>query len=225
MESPPAAEAPPVNNCPWEFRVLRWLRTCLIFAFVSWQLFVLFVRNPLDLCGKEVVKYCEEEKKFAWWEKVKPYYEKIDGLTKHYENLMGCEQGWAMFSPDGDGELARSVSFLSARIELSDGSSEELQSPNQVDPAGFFRVGGWRQRKLEDRMADSSTPDEDFMKPYVRWSVRRWRSKHPNDPRTVKTVVLIARKFTFPEPDEDYEEFEIPKDKEIGRFLPDGERE
>ena len=68
----------------------------------------------------------------------------------------------------------------------------KLPFPNAPDvsqrgglTSGFIRLGGWRQRKLEDYLLDAT--DEKGSKPvanksdkmvyqaYVRWCIRRWR--------------------------------------------------
>ena len=93
------------------------------------------------------------------------------------------------------------------RIEFTDGTDELLRSDNEPDPLGYFRFGGWRQRKLEDYLA-FKTPDElpgDDELPL--WEVyapgpscagvQRSSRRLPN---AGACRVRLRRVFTFPEP-------------------------
>jgi len=216
----------------------RWLKVGLVVAFVSWQLFVLLVRNPLDLWSKEIKGWCKEQ---SWWgEPVLPgtpvsyrtVFTKVDDVTYYYTHVTGMEQGWSMFTPN----LARSAPFLTARIEFTDETSELVKSENE--PAlteaenekyaiSYLRIGHARQRKLEDNLLlvpddlknDSSLP---LYEAFVRWSLRRWQRSHLDDPRTPARVVLLKRRITFPEPGQDPQDYEAPTTKEIGTFDAEG---
>src|SRR5262249_13725415 len=156
--------------------------------------------------------------------------------------VFGVEQGWSMFTPN----MARGCSFLAAEIEFRDDNDTYLvKSPNepafskgeQPVPQTFLRVGGWRQRKYEDSLAftkpdqlermDASDGDDLFLfEAYVRWSIRRWREKEPDDKRTPSRVRLLRRRFSFPREigsdplrSESYDRMEVWT---IGYFNPDG---
>lgn len=129
-----------------------------------------------------------------------------------------------MFAPP----LARYDYFLAARIEFIEGGVEVIRSENEPDPRGYFRFGGWRQRKLEDYLVTNTSelsPGNEELplwEAYVRWSVRRWREQHPDDTRTPARVLLLRRDFTFPNPTEDPAVFAEPKVYTLGTFLPNG---
>ena len=151
---PPLAETQAVEPAPvrisWVRSAWRWFKTGVVVLFVCWQLFFLVVRNPLDFWYASFKKWCEEEK--IWDDDkdpaygVKPLLDPIDDVTLHYGNFGGIDQNWRMFTPP----LARYAYFLAARIEFAEGGEEVIRSENEVDPRGYFRFGGWRQRKLED---------------------------------------------------------------------------
>jgi hypothetical protein len=229
---PPPAETPAVEPAPvrasWLRWTWRWFKTGVVVLFVCWQLFFLFVRNPLDFWYAPFKEWCQKEK---IWDAdddprygVKPLLDPVDDTTLHYGNFAGIDQNWRMFTSP----LARYDYFLAARIEFVEGGDEVIRSENEVDPRGYFRFGGWRQRKLEDYLVTNKSelwPGNDELpiwEAYARWSVRRWRERFPDDTRTPAHVVLIRRDFNFPKPTEDPAAFAEPEVYTIGTFLPDG---
>jgi len=208
-------------------RCWRWLRICAATLFVCWSLFVLCVRNPLDLWWDDHIKgWCE---KHGWWkgQKLDEKFDKVDRVTRYYANFCGIEQGWSMFTP----EMARSSPFLAARLEFDDESSAEVRSPNEpADPHRYFRFGGWRQRKLEDWLGSSTRVKElhhqhedlPVYEAYARWCIRRWHEQHPDERRTVRRVVLFKRRFIFPKPGTDPRQIGEPETYDLAIFGPDG---
>jgi hypothetical protein len=201
----------------------RYLKITAVVLFVCWQLFFLVFRNPLDLWWDDTLKdWCQRR---SWWRTVRPEFERFDTLTRHYGNACGVEQGWCMFTPP----MARKAPFLAARLEFSDGSEALLLSENEVDPARpYLRVGGWRQRKLEDILIGGSprtladNVELSLWQAYARDAVRRWHQQHPDDPRTVTRVRLEERRFAFPRPGSDPHEYADPLLDEVGTFDADG---
>jgi hypothetical protein len=208
----------------WQDRFPRmWpvAKTVAVVLFVSWQMFFLIVRNPLDFWYAPIKTYCVEH---HLWESVKTGLDPLDDATRHYGNFSGIDQNWRMFVPP----MARSAPFLAARIEFTDGTDDVQRSDNEPDPLAFFRYGGWRQRKLEDYLV-YKTPDElpgdeelPLWEAYARWSVRRWRERHPDDLRIPERVVLLRRVITFPEPSENPSVYEEASTSTVGVFHPDG---
>ncbi len=199
----------------------RTPKTAAVVLFVVWQLFVLLVRNPLDFWYTPLKHWCEEKN---IWERAKLVVDPVDKATSCYANFCGIDQNWKMFVPP----LARSASFLAARVEFTDGTDELLRSDNEPEPLSYFRFGGWRQRKLEDYLVNKA-PDElpgddelPLWEAYARWSVRRWRQRHPDDDRVPARVTLLRRVVTFPEPSEDPSVYEEAEVSTVGVFRPDG---
>jgi hypothetical protein len=211
----------------WPSATRRYAMGALVTIFVLWHVFFLAFRNPIDLWWEDVEKWLNKK---TWWTKdgdkkdaksleqeFNTYFKPADKLTRGYGRFFGIEQGWSMFTPN----MARGVSFMAARIEFTDHSEVVIRSPNEpvweaddasgdakatklYKPKPFFRLGGWRQRKLEDELA-FTTPDDLPQKDdlplfarYVQWSVRRWREANPEDKRKPERVVLIRRRFPLP---------------------------
>ena len=177
-------------------RIGSRLKTAVVVLFVGWQLFFLAIRNPLDFWYKPIKQWCQDA---HIWPSVQRVLDPVDDTTRHYANFFGIDQNWRMFVPP----LARSAPFLAARIEFTDGTSEVLRSDNEPNPLSYFRLGGWRQRKLEDSLV-YKTPeelpgDEDLplWEAYARWSVRRWRQRHPDDLRIPCASSCCAAKSRF----------------------------
>lgn len=183
-------------------RIWHWIVRGVIILFVSWHLFALLVRNPMDLWEKGIERWAKEQ---PWWEDWGEIWEETEKVTRRYCKLTGCEQGWSMFTPN----LARSAPFLAARIVFDDGSDALLLSPGEPDPKGYFRLSGSRLRKLETAIygtkPDEIATSEDYplFQQYVRWCLRRWRSAHLDDTRIPVRVEVLKRRFTFPTPEED----------------------
>jgi hypothetical protein len=198
-------------------RLGRYAVRTVVILFVTWQLFFLAFRNPLDLWKSQIEGWCAKQR---WWKKVEKPYEALDKVTTRYGNLLGIEQGWTMFTPP----LARSAPFLGARLQFADGSEEVLRSPNEPDVAGFLRLGGWRQRKLEDSLVHASPEElpwkEDLplYQAYARWCVQRWKEAHPDDRRDIVRVVLLRRRIYFPELGHDPSIYEDPYVVTVGEF-------
>ena len=207
-------------------RRLPWLwsaaRNTAVALFVGWQLFFLFVRNPLDFWYKPIKSWCEDQG--IWTRHVGPWLDPVDDATRHYGNFNGIDQDWRMFTPP----LSRSAVFLAARVEFTDGSDEVVLSEEEPDPRSFYRFGGWRQRKLEYQLAYKTAadlPSDDDLplcEAYARRSLRRWRDAHPDDPRTPARVVLLRREIALPAPGTDPTAFPPADVSVIGTFLPDG---
>ncbi len=197
------------------------VKGAVVVLFVGWQLFFLIVRNPLDFWYTPIKQWCEQKK---IWPDVKIVLEPLDDATRYYGNFSGIDQNWRMFVPP----MARSASFLAARVEFTDGTDVVLHSANEPDPLAYLRFGGWRQRKLEDYLV-YKTPDElpgddelPLWEAYARWSLRRWKERYPDDSRTPARVVLLRRVITFPEPSENPSVYEEAAVSTVGVFHPDG---
>jgi hypothetical protein len=163
--------------------------------------------------------------------KVSPYwvFTTLDDVTSRYGNFFGIDQGWSMFTPP----LARKAPFLGAELTFTDGTTAMLYSPNEPDmdqrrglSSGYIRLGGWRQRKLEDYMLTrdsvASKDDKQVYQAYILWCIRRWRDANPGDRREVKFVTVVWRSMKFPEPGKDPSRFEPVTSDPIGIFNPDG---
>lgn len=229
MNTPPEFElvstdaAPPAP--PWSWK--SWL----VLLFVSFQIFIIFFRNPLDLWWREMEKYAKEEHREKW-EEYQPYYRVVDRWTERYECGLGVEQGWCMFGPP----LARAAPFLVTRIEFEEGEPVTIASENEREPGKlFFRVGGWRQRKLEDKIAYMypddlpATRDLPLWKAYVRWRVRNYQEAHPDDARKIVRVELVKKRVPFPNPfpkkpeeEDDSSDPTAPTFRTVGYFNADG---
>jgi hypothetical protein len=230
MDAPPPAAEPASAPAPLPLprpsplrQVAIVLKVAAVAGFVLWQLFFLVVRNPLDFWYKPLKGWLRDED--LWDSSAKFVVDPADDATTYYGDYTGIDQNWKMFTPP----LARTATFLGVRVEFADGTSDVVASENEpADPQSYFRYGGWRQRKLEDQMAFSTPgslwgePERALWEAYARWSLRRWKAAHPNDPRTVTHVVLIGRRFTFPKPDEDPSAVGGPEESTGGTFLPDG---
>jgi hypothetical protein len=202
-------------------RCWRFAKAWLVATFVCWHLFFLVVRNSLDLGRYQQRTWLQKR---DWWTTVGPVYQPADRATENYSNFTGVRQGWSMFSPP----LARSVEFLTVRLDFTDGSEEMVYSENEPDPTDFLRVGGWRQRRLEDYMADTRTDslrehrERPLFESYVRWCIRRWQQAHPDDPRTLAGAVLLGRTFLLPKPEDDPHNIRASTVYPLGAFGPDG---
>ena len=189
-------------------------RTGAVVLFVGWQLVFLCVRNSLDFWYTPLRHWCMKQE--IWDHGVGPVLDPVNAAADRYANVNGIDQDWKMFAPP----LARSDPFPAVRIVFTDGSDETVLSDNEPDPRGFFRFGGWRQRRLEDVVVWGRSPI--LSTAYVRWSVRRWRERHSGDPRTPERVVLLRREWGFPEPGTDPAALGPVEVSPIGEFLPDG---
>jgi hypothetical protein len=246
----PAAR-PPLPALLW-----CWFKTGIVFVFVCWHLFFLLFRNPVDLWDEEITKW---GKGHDWWERVGPGYSRAKRVTRKYQHFFGIDQDWGMFSPpmaetcpflaarlefaDDAGQVPAGATRVLGLLASGSGqgpllaatavgpprSEETILSENEPDPRAYFRLGGWRLRKLEDKLvgtAPGTLPDDDEDLPlyeqYVRWSVRRWRQAHPEDRRPLVRVLLLKRRLTFPQPGHDPATYDPPEETVLGAFSPDG---
>ena len=175
-------------------RRLPWMwpaaRNTAVVLFGGWQLVFLCVRNSLDFWYTPIRDWCRKQE--IWDHGVGPVLDPVNDAADQYANFNGIDQDWKMFTPP----LARSDPFLAVRIVFTDGSDEVLLSDNEPDPRSFFRFGGWRQRRLEDVVVWGRSPV--LSAAYVRWSVRRWRERRPDDPRTPRRVVAPPPRVELP---------------------------
>jgi hypothetical protein len=199
---------------PWSWK------STLVCVFVTLHLAILLFRNPLDLWWQPIETWAEER---PWWKTVQPIYEPIDRWTRRYDNLLGIEQGWTMFQPP----VARGAPFLGARLYFTDGTNELIISDNELG-RDYFRLGGWRQRKVEDYLVYATPeklPNHDELalwEGYARWRIRTWQERHPDDGREVAKVELVKRRYEFPAPGERAEDMPGPEESVVGTFGPDG---
>jgi hypothetical protein len=210
-------------------RLLRLLwRAVLATAitlFVLWNLFFQIFRNPLDLWWTDDQPYRDDVKKLPAWSKVEPCFDTAYGYTRAYGNLGGIQQGWSMFTPN----LARRSGFMAARLVFDDDSDDLVYSENEFDFARpYVRLGGWRQRKVEDELVSDSAKklagaEGALYEAYARWCVRKWRAANPDDPRQgrIKEVRLIRRNVRFPRPGDAPRHFDEPDTVLLGTFDPD----
>jgi hypothetical protein len=210
--APPQAPAPPPLTRLW-----RGVVSAAVFAFVCYHLVFFLVRNPLDLWKKPIRRWCEGR---GLWG---PRAERFDRFTRRYAQLVGCEQAFGMF----EAPVARRAPFLGVRYEFTDGSSETVPSDEEPpDPAAFFRVGGWQDRKHQTHLLD--TEGNDSERDWLPWRAyalaagRRWRQRHPDEPRTLRRIVLVERRVSFPEPGTDPRAYAEPEQSDLVSFDPDG---
>jgi hypothetical protein len=233
--SPQPPEPPPVSPSLMG-QIWRWFKRLAVVLFVSWHLFAMLVRNPLDLWYKEIKGWAEKQ---PWWgeqaseddkEKKKPWptvgstFKSIDWITESYDCFTGAEQGWTMFGSP----LAGGVNFLTVQLEFTDDTTEEIRSENEYDPTSYFRVGLARVRKLEDGLSGTKADDirsssnRPTFEALVRWKLRAWRLRNPDDKREVKRILLVKRRITFPRPGEDPTHFEKATTTEYAEFDANG---
>jgi hypothetical protein len=209
-------------------RAWRFLKGTAAFLFVCWNLFFLAFRNPLDLWWDDVEAWFEAR---PWWGSVGPWFKPADRATTRYGHVTGTEQGWSMFTP----RVARAAPYLAAQLEFDDGTGDTVFSTNEFEhDKAYVRVGGWRQRRLEDKLANIDgpeklaeyrawgNPDLALWESYARHAARRWRAAHPDDRRRIVTIKLICRSTRFPEPGQDPKHFEQRGPWPVGEFDPDG---
>jgi hypothetical protein len=102
-------------------------------------------------------------------------------------------------------------------------------------PQPYFRLGAWRLRKFEDNlvytkpdklngMTHASEDDLPLFEAFVRWTVRRWRQRYPDDHREVFQVVLLRRRLYFPEAGLDWRDPYLyhTSTSRVGNFNEDG---
>jgi hypothetical protein len=196
----------------------RWFKAAVVFVIVVVHLFLFVLRNPLDLWYKPVKAWLEKHE--AWWAEYGEAFKRTDRFTERYLNLVGCEQGWAMFTPP----MARSAPFLAYRIEFSDGPPEEvLSSREPADPSAFFRIGDWQTRKYEDYLCYppdnlAEDPELPLWETAARRVVANWKALHPGESRKVRRVVMLKRTIDFPGPDETPGAYLPARESEVARF-------
>jgi hypothetical protein len=202
-------------------RLWRHVRGVLIFLFVTFNLVVLAIRNPLDLWYKPIKEWVQKN---GWWERHGETFKLADRFTWRYTNLVGCEQRWVMFSPP----IARRGPFLGFRLEFTDGTWEAIRSDNEPEKlTSFFRIGGWQRRKLEDHLVDpgknlANDPERSLWEGYARHVLRHWKHQHPADQRTIASLVFIRRDIDFPPPDADPSHYDPPIENDVAIFDAEG---
>lgn len=188
--------------------VLRRLPAAAAGVFAAWHLLVLAVRNPVD-------QWPGLSAAVPGW---------LDAATRAYADRLGVEQGWPLFAVP----VWRNSPFPAVRLEFSDGTCETVLSPNEpADPADFVRLGGGRDRRLDDHLAAGagSLPDTrefPLWRAVVRRAVADWRRRNPDDPRVVQAAVVVIRDHRAPPPGSDDRTRTVTV-HDAGRFTPEGE--
>jgi hypothetical protein len=221
---PTTSTLPPVPMS-WYLMLGRSFKGFVVFLVVVFHLVVMAIRNPLDLWYGEIRDWLQAhpaDSEPSYWDRYGEDIKVANEFTWKYSNLVGWEQNWCMFRPP----IAREISFLAVRLEFTDGSSEVLRSENEPDPRAYVRVGGWQQRKLEFYLVRppddlASHEERPLWEAYARYKIRQWRADHPLDPRTLKRVVFLRRRYTLPQPGEAFPEGP-PREQEIAFFDPRG---
>ena len=222
---------------PWYCVAWRYARGCVIFVVVVFHLFLLVVRNPLDLWYKDIRDWTmrvpawdvresdEDPPPPTWWDRYSEEFKLVDRFTWKYANLVGCEQGWSMFTPP----VARGANFLAVRLEFRDGTSELLLSDNEpVDPTRYFRLGGWQTRKLEDYLMwppndlASDPKSRSLWENNASHAIHKWRAASPDDSREVARVVFLRRRIAFPKPGETYDDPDARTEEDFATFDAEG---
>lgn len=198
----------------------RTVKSVLVFLFVTWNLVILAIRNPLDLLEPQILEWIDDT---PLADSIRPQLDQVNNFTWKYVNLVGCEQRWVMFSPP----MNREAYFPGFRHEFTDGSSALTKSAQEPDPASFFRVGGWQQRKLEDYLLVppaelDNAPSWPLWEGFARGAIRKWKQQHSDDGRELKRLVLIKRRITFIEPDQPPGIYQQPVQEDVIAFDPNG---
>jgi hypothetical protein len=114
---------------------------------------------------------------------------------------LGLHQDWGLFSPNP----ARRSQALEARVQLADGSLENVTLPLGDPLLGALR--GYRWRKWQGRVLDPDQPE--LSSGFARWVARDFTQ----DPRGLRHVALVRRRAATPPPGSQaplvWEEFEI----------------
>lgn len=170
--------------------VFRRFKQLLVIIFVTWHLFFLFVTNA-----------------------------KLDGewsaaTVNRYEDYLGLDQGWGMFSSP----VWKTTPFPALRLEFTDGSSDVMRCDNEpADIKNYFKTTRSRLRKFEEHLLGVS--DGDYRRPmlvaYANWRVDEWQHRHPDDTRQVKQAVLLKRIYEVPGPDADRDVGREPTVEEV----------
>lgn len=204
--------------------LLTRLKILLVVTFVIWQIAYMVLGNLFALYGETI-----EKSGF-----VQPAIRSLDHCLASYGNLTGVPRGWAMFASP----LSREASFLTAWLEIEDGSSVVYRFETEPDdPRAYFRIGGWRMRKLNDCLVYTTAeqlPHEDDLplyEAYVRHCIRRWnnaeieraRDLEARPARRVEHVGLIRRRLSFTGPKDPPGMIRPPRTERLGTFTPNGE--
>jgi len=216
-------------------RVGRCVKATIIVMIVTWHLFFLLIRNPLDLWDDAIKQWLVQQQ--LWQDdpptpeqedaryNLRPAYRFLDELTHRYAQTTGTEQRWVMFTPP----LARRAPFLAVRLEFADGSQVVVPSDNEPpDPTDFLRIGGWQIRKLEDVIMDlpstrgAANPEWPMWEAYIRWRVRHWKKNYADTDREPVRVVLLKRIIEFPGPFEPPNRYASGESEELLSFSPEG---
>jgi hypothetical protein len=198
------------NSCTAELpvslphRCWKRAKSLCVAAFVVWILIFIVYRNAAELWGDAFVAWVRPRTGYT---RIEPELNRFSTCTIRFGSYCGIEQGWFMFGSP----LARRTHFPAVLIQFTDGSDTLMLSGNEPDPDHFWRLGGFRQRKLEDHIAclaaDEETKGEEaqLWSNYALWVYRHWRRCHPDDPRQAKDVILQRRTIALPGPGESCE--------------------
>lgn len=205
-------------------RSIRLAIRCLIVCFVCWHLLAILIRNPLDLWSDDIESWLQSEE--SGWQHWQPIYDRLAKQTRDYNRLVGCEQGWGMFTSP----LARESPYLALEMTFADGHQESLPTLSPFDPKQFFRAGGTRFRKLETslyrRSAEKIVETEDLpvYAAFVRLSIRRWRQENPLKPNPI-LIKLYKKHWVFPGPKEPPDQISPGEIDLLGTFDLEGQHQ
>jgi hypothetical protein len=184
-----------VRTKPGVFRRLFGIAVrVVVFAFVVWHLTYLVIANlaSTDLADYSFIADADLRKEVN---------DVLDDSVYRYGRITATDQNWAMFGSP----LWRKNRFLSGRIEFDDGSTEVVQTDSEPeDHTRYFRLGGWRLRKLEENMGRESESSyyEELRQRYGRYLAEQWRAANPDDARTPVRITLFRRHYAIPAPGE-----------------------
>ncbi len=138
-------------------------------------------------------------------------------LTRRWAELTDQWQSWSLFAPD----VADYVPFVTVDLRWRDRPPRRLAALNEpADPRHFFRLGGFRFRRVESALEVSPEEGRDFrpsgaawrtrlvegvagrqvsMIAYLRWRLDAFLRAHPDLPPPAE-VVLSMHLFRIPAP-------------------------
>lgn len=189
----------------------RWWRrvvTVVVTLFVCGHVFMMIVTNA-DL-DTHYWEWRKKQRPSVVHEELGPIEHAL-GKVRAYESYAGLDQSWGMFTSP----LWRTSPFLAAHVNLDDGTTLLVRSTNEpTDLTRFIRFQRARQRKLEHYLLDydlRGTYKYPLWERYAAHFAKRWRQRHPDDPRRVESVTLIARWFDIPPPGERRDPYALPE--------------